>query len=205
MRIRSLLVFASLAAVLSCSGCDSRSRRASARLRTENALLLQQIDALESRQRELKASLQAIDAESPTRTKASAEVPQVATITVSSMSGFEPGETEDGMVLEVHVQATDGKQRPIQLVGPLEAQVLRPVPGEPPQLLVDLKLDPEAVREAWRSSLFGATYLIPIPMATSDVQPDMPLLVHVFHDDLRTARRLEASGTVAHHLSTDDR
>jgi hypothetical protein len=205
MRACGVLVLASLGLTLLGSGCDARSRRASARLRTENASLHTQIGSLEARQRELEASLQVADTGSPSPADALAEMPQVATLAVSSMSGFEPGDTEDTMVLEVHVRATDGRQRPIQLVGPLEAQVLRPVPAESPQLVADIQLDPKAVRDAWRSSMFGATYLIPISLDAADVPTDTPLLVHIFHDDVRTGRRLEASGVVAHHSSTDDR
>lgn len=202
MQRRGVLMLASLALVLWCCGCDARSRRASSRLRTENAALQKQIVALEARQRELKASLTATDDQIDPPL---ADVPRVATLAVSSMSGFEPGDTPEKMVLEVHVQATDGRQRPIQLVGPLEAQVLRPVPGGPPRLIATHWLDPEAVRDAWRSSLFGATYLVPVPVETADIQADAPLLIHVFHDDLRTGRQLEATGSIAHHSSTNSR
>ena len=204
MSARGAMVLASLL-VLSAVGCDARSRTASARLRTENAALSRQIDALEARQRELEASLQ-VAGDGPAASRdARAHTPQVATLAVSQMSGFEPGDTAGTVVLEVHVLATDGRQRPIQLVGPLEAQVLRPVPGEAPELVATLRLDPEAVRDAWRESLFGATYLVPVPMDTADIPVDTKLLVHVFHDDLRTGRRLEATGGVAHNSSTDAR
>jgi len=200
-----VMVLVSLVLLGASIGCDTKSRTASARLRTENAALNKHVDALEARQRELEASIQTADAGPDAVRNAAALGPQVATLAVSPMSGFEPGNTPDTLILEVHVQATDGRQRPIQLVGSLEAQVLRPVPGAAPELVADVRLDAKAVRDAWRSSLFGATYLIPVPLDAADVAADSPLLVHVFHDDLRTGRQLEATGGVSHHSSTDIR
>ena len=201
MRVGGVMMLASLAAAVLC-GCDASSRRASARLRTENASLMDQVAALEARQRELEATVLA-SAEHPTDGTISVEMPQVATLEVSPISGFEPGDTPESLILEVHVSAADGRQRPIQLVGELEAQVLRPVPGESPRLLADRVLSPAQVRDAWRGGLFGATYLVPIELAAADVPANAPLLIHVFHTDARTGRELEASGGVAHSASTD--
>ena len=117
------------------------------------------------------------------------------------MSGFEQGASPDERLLELHVVATDGRQRPIQLVGPLEAQVLRARPGKTPLLLADVTLDPANVRDAWRQSLFGTTYLVPVPLPATEPAGD--LLVQVYHDDLTTGRRVECSGSVPHHPSTE--
>lgn len=202
MKTPDVLVLASLALAVPLLGCDGASRRASARLRTENAALHRQIDGLEARTRELEGSLLATTA-GTTLELTAAESPQVATLLVSPMSGFEPGDTPGMTVLEVHVQASDGRQRPIQLVGPLEAQVLRPMPGGAPRVLADITLDPAQVRDAWRGGMFGATYLVPVPLSIADLPSDAPLLVHVFHDDARTGRRLESTGSVTHTPSTD--
>ena len=202
MKTRGVLVLTSLVVCVPLLGCDGASRRASARLRTENASLQRQIEGLEARTRELEAAVTAkTSGSSPELT--AINTPQVATLSVSSMSGFEPGDTPDSTILEVHVQASDGRQRPIQLVGPLEAQILRPVQGEPPQVLADIRLDPTQVRDAWRGGMFGATYLVPVPLSTIDLPADSPLLVHIFFDDARTGRRLESTGSVTHTPSTD--
>ncbi|MDP7070764.1 MAG: hypothetical protein QF561_05380 [Phycisphaerales bacterium] len=190
-----------LSSLILVAGCDAASRRASARLRTENAALERQIESLEARTRELEGTLHAIETEAALAPDTAAQAPQVATLEVSPLSGFEPGASIDDVVLEVHVEATDGRQRPIQLVGPLEAQVLRARPGEAPDLLADVTLSPAAVRDAWRGSLFGATYLVPIPMPRPAA--DQQLLIQVFHDDLRTGRTLECSGGIAHKPSTE--
>jgi len=190
-----------LAGLIATAGCDTRSRRAPPRLRTENAALEQTIQSLEARNRELEGTLNAIETEAAMAPGTASQAPQVATLAVSPMSGFEPGAASGEVILEVHVEATDGRQRPIQLVGPLEAQVLRPRPDSPPEVLADVTLDPAAVRNAWRSSLFGSTYLVPITMLQPET--DQPLLVHVFHNDLRTGRRLECTGSVTHQPSTE--
>jgi hypothetical protein len=202
MKTRGMLVLASLVVTVPLLGCDGASRRASARLRTENAALHRQIEGLDARTRELEASLNA-DVTGSSPELAAIDTPQVATLSISSMSGFEPGDTPGTTVLEVHVQASDGRQRPIQLIGPLEAQILRPVPGGTPQVLADITLNPAEVRDAWRGGMFGATYLMPVLLSTSDLPSGVPLLVHVFHDDARTGRRLESTGSVAQTPSTD--
>jgi hypothetical protein len=190
------------AVVMLSTGCDSRSRRASARLRTENAALQQQLEAMSARTRELEIGLRAAEASAGEMPGTRVAAPRVTAIAVSPMSGFEPGASPDSTVLEVHVTAMDGRQRPVQLVGPLRAQVLRPIPDQPPSVLAEVVLDPETVRDAWRGSLFGATYLIPIDLETNALPTSTPLLVHVFHEDLTTGTRLEATGGVAHQPST---
>jgi len=194
-----------LAVVLVASaGCDARSRKASARLRTENAALQQQIAALQARTRELEAGLRSLEVDAGEAPGTRVTAPRVAAIAVSPMTGFEPGEQPGTTTLEVHVTATDGRQRPVQLVGPLRAQVLRPVPDAAPEVLAEIVLEPETVRDAWRGGLFGATYLVPVSLASEDIPTSVPILVHVFHDDLATGSRLEATGGVAHQPSTNE-
>ncbi len=187
-------------ALIAClfTGCDTRSRTASARLRTENADLKRQIDSLTLQTAELQAKLQAsMHDEDPQPLLHS---PRLAHILISPITGYE---TKNGTaVLEVHVTAHDGRNRPIQLVGPLEAQVLRPREGLAPELVASIQLEPDAVRDAWRGGLMGATYLVQLPIPPS--ASETPLLVHVFHEDLVTGRRLECSGSVSHKPSTDD-
>lgn len=191
-----------ITAAILLAGCDGRSRRASAALRTENAALERQVQSLQDRQIELEASLAAVATEREMDLDALSQMPQVAGLTISPLSGFEPEADPATLRLEVHVAAQDGRQRPIQLVGPLEAQVLRPVPGRSPRLLAKTSLDPAAVRDAWRGGLLGATYRIDLTVPTADINPDTPVLVHVFHTDARTGRALEATSSVAHRPST---
>ncbi len=202
MRAAGLLTLAVL--VTLSAGCDTRSRRASARLRTENAAMQQQVTALQARTQELETGLRAAERASGEIAGTRIAAPRVTTLAVSPLSGFEPGEQPDTTLLEVHVTATDGRQRPVQLVGPLQAQVLRPIPNAAPEVLADVTLSPEMVRDAWRGSLFGATYLIPVSITSENIPDSVPLLVHVFHDDLTTGHHLEATGGVAHQPSTDE-
>ncbi|MCH2142683.1 MAG: hypothetical protein MK077_06780 [Phycisphaerales bacterium] len=199
-RLAAGIIF--IAATVLLTSCDGRSRRASAKLRSENAALHREVEALQDRQVELEASLTALATEQGGNRGAAAQTPQVAGLTISPLSGFEPGEGPDALRLEIHVAAQDGRQRPIQLVGPLEAQVLRPVPGRSPVVLATTKLDPTAVRDAWRGGLLGATYRVDVMLDTASIEPDTPVLVHVFHTDARTGRSLEATSSVAHRPST---
>jgi hypothetical protein len=196
MKRGGLLVLLALM-VAPIQGCDGASRRASARLRTENAGLLRQIDELKARTRELEAGLLAAEQEQHRFSGQLTAAPRLATITVSPMSGFEPGNSEDTKTLEVHVAATDGLNRPIQLVGPIEAQVLRPVPGAEPEVVASAILSPAEVRDAWRGGLFGTTYLVPIQLQTASLAKNKTLLVHVFHEDLTTGQRVEGTGGIA--------
>ncbi len=196
MRRGGLLVLLALM-VTPLDGCGGASRRASARLRTENAGLLRQIDGLEARTRELEAGLLAAEQEQHRSSGQLTAAPRLATITVSPMSGFEPGNSADTKTLEVHVQATDGLNRPIQLVGPIEAQVLRPVPGAEPEVVASTTLSPTEVRDAWRGGLFGTTYLVPVSLQAASLTPHKTLLVHIFHEDLTTGQRVEGTGGIA--------
>ncbi|MCH2140287.1 MAG: hypothetical protein MK100_04545 [Phycisphaerales bacterium] len=180
------------------AGCDSRSRRASARLRTENDDLKRQVEGLEARQAELEASLLASEQTNASVPGTRVESPRLAHLSISPLSGYETGETTH---LEIHLTAADGRQRPIQLHGPIEAQVLRPVSGGTPELVSSIDMTTADVRDAWRGGILGATYLIELPVPEPSGE-STAWIVHIFHDDLHTGRRLEASGPIAHQPST---
>lgn len=168
-------------------------RRANARLRTENATLEDTVATLKQQHIELNAQLQAAVASSP-EPPMQALVPQVATIAISPMSGLDPTPSA-GPVLQLHVVALDGRGRPIQLAGPLDAQVLQPVVGQPPVVLASMALDLAEARDAWRGGPLGATWLIEVPLPHD--LPDEPLLIHVEHRDVRTDRVLRATTTAS--------
>ncbi len=191
-----------LTAMLLLAGCDGRSRRASARLRTENAAMQQQIETLQARETELEATLAMVESQHEVNAEALGQMPQVAGLVVSPLSGFEPTNDDTSLRLELHVSAQDGRQRPIQLVGSMEAQVLRPVPGRSPEVIATTTLSPSQVRDAWRGGLMGATYRIDVPVQAASIAPDTPVLVHIFHTDARTGRQLETTASVSHHPST---
>ena len=167
-------------------------RKANARLRDENAALQDAVAALNLQQSELEGQLHAATQAAPEATTdaaMTAMIPQVAAISLSGMSGLDPSPPSDTAVLQLHVTAVDGRGRPIQLVGALEAQVLRPVPEAAPQLVAATRLDPSQVREAWRGGPLGTTWLIEVPLPQDATQ--QPLLLHVQYDDLRTGRSLQ--------------
>ena len=161
--IASRLLLAGAALVLA-AGCSGGMRRANARLRTENATLEDTVATLKQQHIELNAQLQAAVASSP-EPPIQALVPQVATIAISPMSGLDPTPSA-GPVLQLHVVALDGRGRPIQLAGPLDAQVLQPVVGQPPVVLAAMALNLAEARDAWRGGPLGTTWLIEVPLAT---------------------------------------
>jgi hypothetical protein len=169
----------------SMMACSGPMRRANARLRNENAALQDTVAALTLRQSELKAQLSAAadTADAPPNI---ALLPQVAAISLSGMSGLDPSPASNTPVLQLHLTAVDGRGRPIQLVGSLEAQVLRPVPDAAPQRVAATRLDPSQVQEAWRGGPLGTTWLIEVPLPQNVAHE--PLLLHVQYDDLRTGR-----------------
>ena len=67
------------------AGCDGHSRRASARLRTENAAMQQQIETLQARQTELEATLATVESEHEVNAEALGQMPQVAGLMVSPL------------------------------------------------------------------------------------------------------------------------
>ena len=94
-----------LTAMLLLAGCDGHSRRASARLRTENAAMQQQIETLQARQTELEATLATVESEHEVNAEALGQMPQVAGLMVSPLSGFEPTDDDASLRLELHVSA----------------------------------------------------------------------------------------------------
>lgn len=193
---RRCALFLGVMSALVLQSCDTRSRRASARLRTENAHLEQQVDVLSTRVQELEAALATTESDQGLSAGALAMSPLPVQLQIASISGFEPGDSEDRIIAEVHITAHDGLGRPVQLVGPIEVQVLRPVEGGEPVLLGRLDLDPHEVRRAWRQGLVGATYLAQVDLEAADVEPGSFVLTHVFHQDARTDRRLETAGAL---------
>jgi len=186
----SRLLLAGATLVLA-TGCTGGMRRANARLRTDNAQLQDTVAALRLKQTELEAQLQRAGELNPARSL-QALVPQVAAIAISPLSGLDPS-PPGGPVLQIHVVAVDGRGRPIQLAGPLEAQVLEPISGQSPRVLASIRLDAAGAHDAWRGGPLGATWLIDVPLPAD--LPAEPLLIHVEHRDLRTDRVLRASTT----------
>ena len=189
-RVCAALVFA--VALVASPGCDDASRRASARLRTENHDLQQELDASRLQIAELEAQLKSSGADLGLDGEVLANTPRVAEIGLSSFSGMrrDDGETS---TIELYVSAVDGRRRPLQLVGTLEAKVVHvPMDGEP-VVLGQLTLDPSEVRDAWRRGLGGMSYLMSVPLTSPVPQDARVLHAKVLHHDARTGVPHEAS------------
>lgn len=176
-------------------GCGDSRRRANAELRTTIHQLQQelgetrlQVSELESQLRE-KADLEGGDAQ------LRANTPRVAAITLSSLSGMR--REDDGVpTIELYVSATDGRGRPLQLVGTLDAVVrYLPVKGEE-RVLGRASLGMPEVRDAWRRGLGGVSYLVEIPLDQPIPASAKTLHAQVTHTDARTDVAHEASGPI---------
>lgn len=191
--VRTFLI---MAVLVLATGCDSASRKASARLRRDVVNLQQQVDALQKQEKELQAQLkQAQEGRDELEAEILASTPFVSSIALSPFSGMRRDEG-DGPVMELFVSAVDGRGRPLQVVGRLQAlAMLIPSEGETVELgRVDL--GPAEVRDAWRGGLGGASYLVEVPMTGSLPEGTSTVHVRVFHEDARTGEVFEASGDI---------
>jgi len=155
--------------VIPLSGCDSRSRKASARLREEVHQLKEELRLSKHEISELEAKLAEATGVSGGNIGTALNVPRVAAIELSRFSSlrWEPAPGKR-VTLDLHVTALDGRGRPIQLTGNLDA-VARFMPIDEESIeLGRVSLTPAEVRDAWRAGVLGASYQVEIPL-----QPDL--------------------------------
>ena len=184
----SLLLIGSLLA----SGCDDASRRASARLRTEVHELQQELEASRLQLAELQTQLKAFASQQGLDGEVLVNTPRVAEISISPFSGMrrDDGETS---TIELYVSAVDGRGRPLQMVGPLEAKVVHISMDTEPVELGHLRMTPTEVRDAWRRGLSGTSYLMQIPLTEPGPSEARVLHAQVLHTDARSDEPHEAS------------
>ena len=97
-------------------------------------------------------------------------------------------------MLQILVGSVDGRNRPVQLAGTLEVQVLCPRSGNAPELVGSTTLEGPQLRDAWRGGLLGVHWLVEVPIHKGATLDD--LLVHVRYVDMRTGRTLSTSGSI---------
>jgi hypothetical protein len=160
-----------LAIVVLASGCDGRSRKASARLREEVHQLKEELETSRHQISELEAKLAEAADESGENTVTLLNVPRVAAIELSRLSSVRWGSASEGRTtLDLHVTAIDGRGRPIQLTGSLGA-VARFMPVDEESIeLGRVSLSPAEVRDAWRAGVLGASYQVEIPLQPAPVE-----------------------------------
>ncbi len=114
---------------------------------------------------ELEAKLSEVAHESGGNTVTLLNVPRVAEIELSRLSSVRRESAADGLItLDLHVTAIDGRGRPIQLTGSLEA-VARFMPVDAESIeLGRVSLSPAEIRDAWRAGVLGASYQVEIPL-----------------------------------------
>jgi len=160
-----------LVIVVLASGCDSRSRKASARLRVEVHQLKEELELSRHQVSELEAKVAEAAVESGGNSVALLNVPRVAAIELSRLSSVRAA-SEGSTTLDLHVTAVDGRGRPIQLTGRLKA-VARFMPVDKESIeLGRVSLSPAEVRDAWRAGVLGASYQVEIPLQLSLISED---------------------------------
>ncbi|MEE3001162.1 MAG: hypothetical protein VX908_00545 [Planctomycetota bacterium] len=160
-----------LVIVVLASGCDGRSRKASARLRVEVHQLKEELELSRHQVSELEAKVAEAAVESGGNSVTLLNVPRVAAIELSRLSSVRSA-SEGSATLDLHVTAVDGRGRPIQLTGRLKA-VARFMPVDKESIeLGRVSLSPAEVRDAWRAGVLGASYQVEIPLQLSLISED---------------------------------
>lgn len=179
------------------SGCDSAGRKANARLRREVHDLKQEVARLERQEAERSIQLEQATADRPELDEeVLASTPMVTAIGLSALSGRMLDQSDAAPMVELFVSASDGRNRPVQMVGTLTARgVLIPAEGAPIEL-GEATYMPIQLRDAWRNVLGTPSYLVQLPIDRPLPDDTKSIHVRVFYEDARTGRRFEASGDV---------
>ena len=184
-----------LVVVILAAGCDGRSRKASARLRMEVHQLQEELEDARHQISELEAKLTEAADETGGDADMLLNVPRVVAIKLSRFSSVRWGHASEGPItLDLHVSAIDGRGRPIQLTGSLEAVArFAPVNDEAVEL-GRISLTPAEVRDAWRAGILGSTYQVEIPLR--------PLPVPGSYDGIHVRARFTDALTGVEHEAT---
>ena len=179
------------------SGCDNAGRKANARLRREVHDLKQEVARLQRQEAEQRIQIEQATVDRPELDdEVLASTPMVTGISVSTLSGRMLDASDGIPTVELFISATDGRNRPIQMVGTLTARaVVIPAEGQPVDL-GEVTLTPSQLRDAWRNVLGTPSYLVRLPIDRPMPDGSEAIHVRVFHEDARTGRQFEASGDV---------
>ena len=147
------------------SGCDSRSRKASARLRDEVHQLKEELKLSKHEISELEAKLAEATDRDGGDVDMALNMPRVAAIELSPYSSLRwKMNSGEEAALDLHVTAVDGRSRAIQLTGTLDVVArFMPVNGVSIEL-GRVSLSEARVRDAWRAGVLGASYQVEMPI-----------------------------------------
>ena len=144
---------------------------------------------------ELEAKLAEATDQSGGNVDMALNVPRVAAIELSPFSSLRWNATPvDEAMLNVHVTAVDGRGRPIQLTGSIDAVARSmPVNGESLEL-GRASLSAAQVRDAWRAGVLGASYQVEIPIHQDLLEED--------HGEIHVSARFMDALTGVEHDAT---
>ncbi|MEM1330841.1 MAG: hypothetical protein AAGG07_09795 [Planctomycetota bacterium] len=171
------------------AGCSSGARIAKEndRLRLEREALSDRVDSLKSQNAELRARVAELTRE--VDADASAMLPRVASLSLD-VDVLDRGEQQ---VLRAKVTPRDGRNRFVQAVGSLRADVVRVDADGSSSVEVSASLDPNALRNSYRSGFGGSGYVVEFTVnVPDDAEPGFSRLVRVSFDDAITGLVHEA-------------
>jgi hypothetical protein len=190
-------IIALTALVLTGCGGASRSAAENDRLRLRVIELEEEIEDLQGRTEELEAALE------ESRTEPGDPDPEVVAATPRpvklSLGRLSHADDTDGDgrpdILVVLIEPADGLGRFIQLVGVLSVHACRMPTHEDCTTLGRTTLDPDDLREAYRSTVLGTHYSVRVPVSIEGEVPPECTVKAVFVDGY-TGRELAANGTI---------
>jgi cell division protein FtsB len=181
-------VLGPLISVLVLSSCGIRfggnksAEQAAAALREENAKLRDRVTRLEAQAAELTTKL--AEAQNAGNAQAALAAPALASIEIESISGPMPRRAPTRV--SVYVRPLDGRGRFMQAVGTLRVTVL--AGGSE---LGSVELNPEQLREAYRSGFAGTAYVADVPVPPGGL-PLGPITMRATLTDAASGRDFSA-------------
>ncbi len=154
MKVSAIIVCLSAALVLTgcrIGGSDSTEDVLN-QLRAENAELQKKVETLTQERAELQAKIGTTkEAARTLTTQEMAALPRCSSISIDSLSGIAPRTGQ----LDFYVKTIDGKHQFVQVVGNMSLRIVKGT-----ELVLEKKLNPIELRDAFRSNFSGTYYLI---------------------------------------------
>lgn len=208
--MRTSLAIISAGLLCACSSGPKNFDNDNDALRRERESLLAENDSLRAQNTELRAKLQEI---ARTARLAEGTDPAIVARATPRCAGLEYDRytdlvDDDGVpgpeAIDVYLRPFDGRQRFIQVAGWLTIRAdLLPEPdpanadaAPAPLLLGTVTLDPDEVREAYRSSVLGTHYTLRIPLLEPNRAIEGSVVLVASFRDAQTGRRHRAQHTI---------
>lgn len=196
------------------AGCGSATIGGAKGFSTANDELRTKVAALEAENAQLKAIRTELEGrlaqeqrvrEGLVSQDVLAAMPACSGIAIDSLSGLFPASNDVApTTCNIYIKPFDGRQRFVQIVGTVRAEVhaLDPAAaaqdaGKSPVTIGTLTLTPAQLREAYRSGLTGTHYTLEVPITSPDASlHKADLVIRVQFEDALTGKVHEATQNV---------